>query len=114
MQNWITLMDRWQFVLRVWAKWDNMVHPVRIENGVEKLTETGAVAIPKWQHRVRRFVNTFTATRAQQRSLRHVETLSLGAKQKIHLLECEGQRFLVADGLSAPVPLLQRFAVEEE
>jgi len=106
-------MDRWQFVLRVWTKWDDMVHPLRIENGVETLTEAEAVEVPSWRHRLRGFLAAFTSTRAPQRSLRHIETLSLGAKQKIYLLECEGQRFLVADGLTAPVPLTQRFAVEE-
>lgn len=106
-------MDRWQFVLRVWTKWDNMVHPVRIENGVGTLTEADAAKMPVWRHRARRFLKTLAAKRVPQKSLRHVETLSLGAKQKIHLLECDGQRFLVADGLSAPVPLTQRFAMEE-
>lgn len=47
------------------------------------------------------------------RALRHVETLSLGPKRSLYLVECDGERFLVAagEGLSAPVPLTQRFAM---
>ncbi len=106
-------MDRWQFVLRVWTNWGSMAHPLRIENGVEALAEPDAVEVPSWRQRLRVFLTAFTSMRVPQKSLRHIETLSLGAKQKIYLLECEGQRFLVAEGLSAPVPLTQRFAVEE-
>ncbi len=42
------------------------------------------------------------------RLLRHVETLPLGPRQSLYLIECGGNRFLVAAGannLSAPVPL---------
>ncbi len=49
-------------------------------------------------------------TKPQARSLRCVETLQLGPKRSLYLVECEGQRFLVgagSDGLSAPVPLNQ-------
>ena len=48
------------------------------------------------------------------RALRHVETLPLGPKRSLYLVECDGERFLVAagaEGLSAPVPLTQRFAM---
>lgn len=48
------------------------------------------------------------------RVLRHVETLPLGPKRFLYLVECDGERFLVAaggEGLSAPVPLTQRFAM---
>lgn|GEM_PF-5387251 len=38
-----------------------------------------------------------------RRTLRHVETLSLGQKRTIYLIECDGNRFLVTDGMSAPV-----------
>ena len=47
------------------------------------------------------------------RVLRHVETLPLGPKRSLYLVECDGERFLVAAGgesLSAPVPLMQRLA----
>ena len=42
------------------------------------------------------------------RALRHVETLQLAPGRSLYLVECDGDRFLVAgggDGLSAPVPL---------
>lgn len=49
------------------------------------------------------------------RALRHVETLALGPRRSLYLVECDGQRFLVAGGgesLSAPVPLTQQVAVQ--
>jgi hypothetical protein len=49
-----------------------------------------------------------------KRNLHHLETLSLGPKRSVYLVECEGERFLIAAGgehLSAPVPLTQRFAM---
>ena len=54
---------------------------------------------------------------ATPRVLRHVETLSLGPKRQVFLIECDGERFLVAggsDGLGAPVPLTRRFASEAD
>jgi hypothetical protein len=46
-------------------------------------------------------------------ALRHVETLSLGPRRSLYLVECDGERFLIAagEGLSAPVPLTQQFVV---
>jgi hypothetical protein len=46
-------------------------------------------------------------------ALRHVETLSLGPRRLLYLVECDGERFLVSggDGLSAPVPLTQQFVM---
>ncbi len=55
-----------------------------------------------------------SSNRMETRALRHVETLALGPKHSIYLVECDGERFLVAagaEGLSAPVPLTQRFAM---
>lgn len=63
-----------------------------------------------WVQRVMRRVS---GQQSQKKSLRHVETLSFGTKRAVFLIECDGQRFLVADGMSAPVPLTQRFATEE-
>ena len=40
---------------------------------------------------------------AAKRSLRRIETLPLGPRKCVHLVECGGQYFLLADGLSAPV-----------
>jgi flagellar biogenesis protein FliO len=37
--------------------------------------------------------------------MRHIETLPLGAKRSLYLVECDGDQFLIAagDGISAPV-----------
>ena len=54
---------------------------------------------------------------ATPRVLGHVETLSLGPKRQVFLIECDGERFLIAGGsdcLSAPVLLAQRFAAGDE
>lgn len=91
-----------------------MVLPIRAENGFHALTAADASSVSSWRHRLQNFARSLTQTRSHQKSLRHVETLSLGAKRSVHLVECEGQRFLVADGLSAPVPLTQRFTAEEK
>jgi flagellar biogenesis protein FliO len=50
---------------------------------------------------------------ASSRRLRHVETLPLGLKRQLLLIECDGERFLVAvtgDSVSAPVPLTRACA----
>jgi hypothetical protein len=88
-----------------------MVRPT--ENGFDVLTAADASDGCTWKHRLQRLVKAFSVSGPRQKSLRHVETLSLGAKRNIYLFECEGQQFLVSDGLSAPVPLTQRFAAEE-
>ncbi len=56
------------------------------------------------------------AGKSQTKVLRHVETLTLGPKRTVFLIECDGQRFLLAEGASAPVPLTQHFsaAVRED
>ncbi len=54
-----------------------------------------------------------SAARPQTRLLRHVETLSLGQKRSLYLVECDGERFLISagnDSLSAPVPIPQKAA----
>lgn len=90
-----------------------MTLPIRTQNGFHVLTAADASPASSWKHWLQNFVKSFAKARSHQKSLRHIETLSLGAKRNVHLVECEGQRFLVADGLSAPVPLTQRFATEE-
>ena len=48
------------------------------------------------------------AARPQTRTLRQVEALHLGPKRTLYLVECDGQRFLLAaggDNVSAPVPV---------
>jgi flagellar biogenesis protein FliO len=55
--------------------------------------------------------------RTTPRSLRHVETLSLGPKRSLFLVECDGERFLVSaggDALSAPVPLTKHAAAAND
>ena len=42
---------------------------------------------------------------AAQRRLKRVDTLSFGPRKSVHLIACDGEHFLIADGLSAPVPL---------
>ncbi|MEZ2345952.1 flagellar biosynthetic protein FliO [Terriglobus sp. RCC_193] len=106
-------MDRWLFDSRVWTDWNSMVLPIRTENGFDVSTEADAISVSPWMYQLRRFVKALAKTRSREKSLRHIETLSFGTKRSVHLLECEGQRFLVADGLSAPVPLTQRFAAED-
>lgn len=52
-------------------------------------------------------------TQPQARLLRQVETMQLGPRRAVYLIECDGDRFLIAaggDGVSAPVPLTQGFA----
>ena len=49
-------------------------------------------------------------------SLRHLETLALGHKRSVYLVECDGERFLIAaggEGLSTPVPLTQKFSMRD-
>ena len=91
-----------------------MVLPIRTENGFYVSTAKDANSVSLWRYWLRNFATSFTKTGSHQKLLRHVETLSLGPKRSVHLVECEGQRFLVADGMSAPVPLTQRFAAEEK
>ncbi len=90
-----------------------MAIPIRIENGLHELTAAHPGAVSPWRYRLQRFVKTLVTVRSQQKSLRHVETLSLGAKRSIHLVECEGQRFLVTDGLGSPVLLAKRSSMGE-
>ncbi len=52
--------------------------------------------------------------RSQRRALRHVETLALGGKRSVFLIECDGQRYLVADGMSAPVALEHKITTAGE
>ena len=49
------------------------------------------------------------------RALMHVESLGLGPRRALHLVECDGERFLIAagDGLSAPVALTQSFRMRD-
>ncbi len=50
-------------------------------------------------------------TQPQTRSLRHVETLHLGPKRTLFLVECDGHRFLLgsgSDGIHAILPLNQQ------
>jgi flagellar biogenesis protein FliO len=69
-----------------------------------------------------RIVHNFKAwlrsrTGVANRSLHHVETLSLGPKRSLFLVECDGQRFLVAaagDSISSPVPLSQENAIKQQ
>lgn len=91
-----------------------MVLPFHTENGFHVPTAEDANSVSLWRYRLRSFAKSLTKTRSHQKLLRHVETLSVGPKRSVHLMECEGQRFLVADGMSAPVPLTQRFAAEEK
>jgi len=86
----------------------------RIQNGLDvsvgfasTTTDANVVA---W---VQRMFKRLRGQQSHKKSLRHVETLSFGTKRAVFLIECDGQRFLVADGMSAPVPLTQRFAAEE-
>lgn len=90
-----------------------MVLPIRNENAFDGSAAADARSVVTWKHQLQRLVNAFVKTGSQQKTLRHVETLSLGAKRNVYLMECDGQRFLVADGLSTPVPLTQRYATEE-
>lgn len=88
--------------------------PLRTHNGMD-VAPYGAVVsegagIVAW---IQRTLKRLPSQRTQKRVLRHVETLSLGTKRAVFLIECDGQRFLLADGMSSPVPLTQRFAAEE-
>jgi flagellar biogenesis protein FliO len=47
---------------------------------------------------------------ATTQSLKHLETLSLGMKRQLLLVECDGKRFLISsvgEYMSAPVPTEQ-------
>jgi len=46
------------------------------------------------------------AGKPPQRRLRLVETLPLGPRQRLHLLECDGQRFLLLAGMGGSAQLL--------
>lgn len=49
------------------------------------------------------------------RTLRHIETLPLGMKRNVFLIECDGERFLLAisgDSVSSPVAVTQRSVAE--
>jgi hypothetical protein len=87
----------------------------RIQNGLDVSGGSAATmdraGVVSW---VQRALKRLPGQRLQKKSLRHIETLSLGTKRAVFLIECDGQRFLVADGMSAPVPLMQRFAAEEQ
>lgn len=63
---------------------------------------------------IERWLVRLTHRGIRQQCLRHVETLSLGAKRSVVLIECDGQRFLIAEGMSAPVALAQGRVREEQ
>lgn len=52
----------------------------------------------------------------QTRLLKQVESLQLGPKRAVYLVECDGMRFLIAaggDSMSAPVPLTQHVTMRD-
>lgn len=53
-----------------------------------------------------RRVRPGVAGKQPQRRLRLVESLPLGPRQRLHLLECDGQRFLLLAGMGGSTQLL--------
>lgn len=59
-----------------------------------------------WTGRIARLLRQAGSTSG--RTMRHLETLSLGRRHLLYLVECHGERFLIAaagDSISAPVPV---------
>lgn len=85
----------------------------RVENGVVPASNVPVRHVERkswrWGHDL---WAALIKDRKQGKSLRHIETLTFAAKRSVFLIECDGQRFLVSDGMSAPVPLAQRYAAE--
>ena len=71
------------------------------------LTPSPNVARDGWVQRVIAwFRRSFLMQAPAQRRLKRVDTLALGPRKSVYLIECDGVRFLIADGLSAPVAFL--------
>lgn len=89
------------------------MYPIRIQQGLHKTVQNASLRKDKtpggWLTRMWR---ALISERKQTKSLRHIESLSLGAKRTLFLVECDGQRYLVADGMTAPVPVVSPRVME--
>lgn len=58
-----------------------------------------------WQAVLHRVSSVLRSQSSSQRRLHRLETLCLGHSKSVHLIECDGERYLVTENLGACVPV---------
>ncbi len=77
-----------------------------LQNHMLAQSDSSLAAAGGWTQRISVIVQrALRVPAANTRRMKRVETLTLGPRKAVHLIECDGHRFLLADGLSTPVVL---------